>query len=158
MYCGTVPFTQSAWINTESYQEASSGKDCGLDKETSSMPDDKPQFERDEDFTALYANHVWFELSAWDVNMIFGQLDQSKGPSVVRQHTGMAVSWLQAKVMHHFLEINLAVHEAEQGQIKIPRNVLPPPIQPVDPSSDPAAVALNEKVREIRDRFIAENS
>jgi hypothetical protein len=123
------------------------------------MPDDKPQFERDEDFTALYANHVWLEASVWDLNMIFGQLDQAKGPNVVRQHTGMAVSWLEAKVLHHFLEINLAAHEAEQGQIKVPRSVLPPPIKPVGPEvSDPAVIAINKKVREIRDRFIAENS
>ncbi len=116
----------------------------------------QPEFERDEDFVFLYANHVWFENSAWDLNLIFGQLDQSKGPNSVRQHTAIAMSWMQAKLLAHFIEVNILIHEATDGKIHIPPNLRPTEIAPSSPEeeSDPIKKKTNLRIRELRKRFL----
>jgi hypothetical protein len=131
------------WRNSENMAE-----------ETSALS--QPEFERDEDFVFLYANHVWYDVSAWDLNLIFGQLDQSKGPNVVRQHTAIAMSWLQAKLFSHFVDVNIALYEARHGKIKIPPHLLPPPIPSLTPeeASDPVKKQINERMREVRESFL----
>ena len=48
-------------------------------------------YQRDEEFAYLYANNVRFESSAFDLKMIFGELDQSgKDGLTVIQHTARA--------------------------------------------------------------------
>ena len=110
-----------------------------------------PQFERDEDFVSLYANNVWHEVSAWDLKLIFGQLDQARTPNVVTQHTAMALSWLQAKLLIYYLQVDLAVYEAQYGKVVIPFAILPPPPGPLPPEmeNDPVAQASSERAREI---------
>lgn len=83
-------------------------------------------FERAEDFSSLYANHVRYESSVWDLKLIFGELDQSKGPSAVQQHTAISVSWLQAKLLAYFLAVNVTLHQAQNGNVQVPVSVLPP--------------------------------
>jgi hypothetical protein len=116
----------------------------------------KPAFERDEDFASLYANHVWYEISAWDLNLIWGQLDQTKGPNVVKQHTAIAISWLQAKLLAYFVNVNIAIYESRNGKIKIPPYLLPPQIPPLSPEeeSDPAKKQLNERLRALHESFL----
>ena len=110
-----------------------------------------PQFERDEDFVSLYANNIWHEVSAWDLKLIFGQLDQARTPNVVTQHTAMALSWLQVKLLIYYLQVDLAVYEAQYGKIVIPAAILPPPPGPLPPEmeNDPVAKASSERAREI---------
>lgn len=111
------------------------------------------RFERDEDFASLYANHVFYENSVWDMKLVFGQLDQSEGPNVVIQHTAVAVSWLQLKLMIYFLQVNLAVHEAQNGVVKVPTSVMPPIPEPLTPElqTDATARECREKIIELHE-------
>ncbi len=70
------------------------------------------------------ANNIWHEVSAWDLKLIFGQLDQARTPNVVTQHTAMALSWLQVKLLIYYLQIDLAVYEAQYGKVAIPAAIL----------------------------------
>jgi len=126
-----------------------------MDEETGATP--VQEFRRAEDFSSVYANNLQFELSAWDLKMIFGELDQRGGKVAVDQHTSVTLSWLQAKLLNFFLEINLAVHELEQGKIKIPKNLLPPvPAPPLGELADvPQAKPIFELITKMREEFIA---
>jgi len=105
--------------------------------------DEKPDTEqtnpfiRSEDFEERYSNNVQFEPSAWDLKLLFGQLDQSAGAeaTVVRQHTSMTITWVQAKILSYFLQVNIRAHEIDNGRIVVPTRVLPP---------DPEALPLEE--------------
>lgn len=97
-------------------------------------------FERDEDFAALYANNIRFETSVWDLKIIFGLLDQSTAKTVVRQHTAINIPWAQVKLMAYFLQMNVAVHEAENGRISMPPSIIPP--RP-DSFADKSAISDN---------------
>src|ERR1035437_6050805 len=83
-------------------------------------------FTKVEDFVTAYANNVQFEQNAWDIKMIFGELDQTGGKTnVVEQHTSITLSWAEAKVLSFFLRVQIAAHEIEDGKIQIPKRVLP---------------------------------
>ena len=116
----------------------------------------QPEFVKDEDFASLYANHVWFESSAWDLNLIFGQLEPSKGPNTVRQHTAIAISWMQAKLLAHFIEVNVVLHEGKSGKVEIPPYLRPPEISPLsaDEDTDPVRRETNRRLRDLRHRFL----
>lgn len=83
---------------------------------------------RVEDFASLYANNIRYETSAWDLKLIFGQLDQGDGPdkSFIEQHTAMSMAWPTARIMAYFLTANCAMQEFQNGAIQIPASVLPP--------------------------------
>jgi hypothetical protein len=85
-------------------------------------------FKRDEDFESLYANNVRFEPSVWDLKLLFGEIDQSSGQVIIDQHTAIAIPWMTAKLMAYFLEMNLVIYEADNGYIRLPRSVIPPPL------------------------------
>ena len=113
------------------------------------------KFERDEDFASFYANHVWYESSVWDLKLIFGQLDQSKGPNVITQHTAIALSWIQVKIMIYFLQVNLAIYEVHNGKVSIPASVVPPPPELTpELQKDPLAKAGREKVLQLHELLI----
>lgn len=116
------------------------------------------QFERDDDFVSLYANNICHEASAWDLKLIFGQLDQTRTPNVVTQHTAMALSWLQVKLLIYYLQVDLAAYEAEFGKIVIPAAILPPAPGPLPPEieNDPVAKASRERAKEIYSLWAAE--
>ena len=82
------------------------------------------KFEREEDFTTLYANNTQFEASAWDLKIIFGQLDQSKADALIQQHTAMTLSWTHAKLMAYFLLVNVIAQQARTGFISVPPAVI----------------------------------
>ena len=90
------------------------------------QPQTASVFERDEDFTALYANSVVAETSAWDMKVLFGILDQSSEPNKVIQHTSINLPWLQVKLLSYYLRANLAVHEKLIGKIIVPESIMPP--------------------------------
>jgi len=82
-----------------------------------------------DDIIPVYANNVRFEMTAWDLRILFGQLMPiSEGKGMVDWHTDVTIPWSQAKLMHLYLGINLALYERENGKITIPSAVLPAPI------------------------------
>jgi hypothetical protein len=83
-----------------------------------------PEETENEEFVSVYANNTRFEMTAWDLRIFFGQLM----PGVhgeVDWHTDVTIPWVQAKLMHLYLGINLGLYELENGKIKIPPGVLP---------------------------------
>jgi hypothetical protein len=105
------------------------------------------------DFDSVYANNARFEISVWDLKIVFGQLDQSSEKPVVDWHTAVTLPWVQAKLLSYYLQVNLAAYEAEQGRIRIPASVAPPEFPPVPPEleNNPQVQAVREfgcKLRE----------
>jgi hypothetical protein len=82
--------------------------------------------ERVEDFVSGYSNNVQFENSAWNLKILFGELDLSGPKPVIEQHTAITVSWVEAKLLAYFLQIQIAAHELENGKVQIPTKLLPP--------------------------------
>lgn len=93
-----------------------------------------PSLQPTEDFSSGYANSVFLEPSTWDLKMIFGQLDQSVEPNVVEQHTAITIPWAQAKILSHFLRVQLAAYEAVHGKVALHRGILPP--EPTVPTKE----------------------
>ena len=129
-----------------------------MEEPTNTRESEPVGFERDDEFVSLYANNVLFERSIWDLKMIFGQLDQYQGKVRVEQHTAITIPWVQAKLMNHFLSVNLAMYESENGQIQIPSILLPqaPGSLTEGPGdNDPQADAQIQLIRKLHDQFIA---
>ena len=111
----------------------------------------------------VYANNVKFELTVWDLRILFGQLlPMSEGIGQVDWHTDVTIPWAQAKLMNLYLEINIALYERENGKITIPAGVLPPlmssPPEGVDTSNPDAIKAfkmVQALVEEFRDRELS---
>jgi hypothetical protein len=115
---------------------------------------------RAEDFSSLYANNVRFESSVWDLRILFGELDQSaeQGKHVVELHTAIAIPWVQVKLMIYYLQLNLFLHEAENGKVRIAQRVFPPdpgPMPPKEFENDPTAKALHELVVKLHRELVA---
>ena len=73
-----------------------------------------------DDVVPVYANNVRFEMTAWDLRILFGQLmPNSEGKGQVDWHTDVTLPWAQAKLMHLYLGMNLTLYERENGQITI---------------------------------------
>jgi len=82
-----------------------------------------------DDVVPVYANNVRFEMTAWDLRMLFGQLMPiSEGRGQVDWHTDVTIPWAQAKLMHLYLGMNLTLYERENGKITIPVSVMPSPL------------------------------
>ncbi len=71
------------------------------------------------------ANNVHFEASAWDLKILFGQLNQSENPATVDQHTAITLAWPEAKVAAYYLLVQLISYERENGTISVPRTAIP---------------------------------
>lgn len=110
-----------------------------------------------EDVMPMYANNVRFEMSAWDLRMLFGQLAPG-GEAVVDYHTDVTIPWAQAKLMHLYLGINIMLYERQNGRIAIPSSVLPAtlasPPEGVETSSAESIETFQQvqkKIKEFRD-------
>ena len=110
-------------------------------------------------FEDVYANNSSFETSAWDLKLIFGQLDQtSRSKRVVNWHTAVTIPWAQAKIMAYYLAINVVFHEIQHGPIKVPSTVLPPfPREPLEEEGK-AAKDLVEMMRFYHEHIFGEQS
>lgn len=132
------------------------------EKQALPPPLQKPAgYRRDEEtFTFDYANNVYLESSAWDLKLIFGQLDQAEGAINVDQHTAITIPWPQAKVLIYFLKVHLLAYEIENGKIVVPKIALPPEPQP--PSGElkdnPIALRLYEIIKSMWQKLVAESS
>jgi len=91
--------------------------------------------------------------------LIFGQLDLGTGQGeVIALHTAMTLPWTTAKLLLHFLRLNIAIHELEAGKIRINPRVFPtepPPLTPEFENNEVAKAAREISLR-MRDEFIAE--
>ncbi|HYA24654.1 MAG TPA: hypothetical protein VEF05_10875, partial [Terriglobales bacterium] len=89
--------------------------------------------------------------------MVFGEIDWIENKPVIRQHTAMSISWLQAKILQYFLNFHVAAYEMVHGPIPVPSDVIPPP--PNAPTGDlannPTAQRIYEHVKKLREEFIA---
>lgn len=115
----------------------------------------RSQFTQIDEFSVSYANNVLLEASEWDLKLVFGQLDLSTGTPNVEQHTAITIPWLQAKLLHYFLGLNVALFEYQNGKIKIPLGLLPPAPPPLTPEqeADPAAKKLFDLAKKVHQEF-----
>src|ERR1039458_6259205 len=88
------------------------------------LPDDK--------FFEEYANNVFLEPTVWDLKLIFGNIDQAKGPNTVVQHSAIRLPWSQIKVGIYFLQFHLAVHEQLFGRVFVPKGIVNQPHPPTE--------------------------
>ena len=116
------------------------------------------KFERDENFESLYANNVQFESSVWDLQLVFGQLDQSiPKAAVVAQHTAITLPWPQATIAAYYLLINVIVQQSQNGPIQLPERVIPSRPDPSDPALDSVGKKLIEYLAWVHDQFFGPN-
>jgi hypothetical protein len=106
------------------------------------------QSTRSSDFSSIYANNVFFEASAWDLKIIFGELDQSSGTASIQQRAAVTVPWPQAKLMSFWLRVQVELAEATV-KAKIP--IRPDLLQ----QSDSSAIEFHEIYQRIRADFLA---
>jgi len=124
------------------------------------MPDEEkaqPKLERGENFISSYANSIGYEASAWDLKVIFGQIDQSSGATVVKQHLAVTIPWAQAKLTLFWLGMQVALMEEQTGKIPVRRDIIPPEPPPLttEQENDPAAKRFHEAYLTARARFLA---
>jgi len=89
--------------------------------------------------------------------MVFGELEIRDGVAVVQQHTAMSVTWLQAKLMHYYMSLQLAVFEMTHGKVAVSEGILPPePTPPTgDLENDPMAKQVYEHIKKAREQFMS---
>lgn len=114
-------------------------------------------YERLEDFFSLYANNFQIERTIFDLKLIFGQLSESGGKLHVEQHSSVTLPWIQAKLLMYFLQMNIAGFEFQNGKIKIPTDLLPPPLPPLSPEqeNDPKIRELLDLLKSLREQFVS---
>jgi hypothetical protein len=126
-----------------------------MPEQTNHAPAQQP-FELSEDFFSAYANQVRFETSAWDLKIVFGQVDQSRGTAVVEWHTAITIPWSQAKIGVYTLQAHVASFEAFYGKIQVPWDVVPaPPLAPTEEEAKqkPVVKAIYETILKLYEQF-----
>jgi hypothetical protein len=116
-----------------------------------------PKYERTDNFISIYANSAFFEASAWDLKIIFGQLDQGSQPIAVKQNLAVTIPWAQAKLALFWLRFQVEVMEEQTGKIPLRQDVIPiepPPLTP-DQEKDPSAKRIYEAYVRARTEFMA---
>ena len=110
-----------------------------------------------EEPVPMYANNTRFESTAWDLRLFFGQLAPGSGTEI-DWHTDITIPWPQAKILHLYLGINIALYEIENGKINIPKSVLPTPlIAPAEGAdmNDPLQAEFFQYIQRAVDEFRA---
>ena len=84
--------------------------------------------------------------------MNFGEFEVENNKATVEWHTSVKMGWPQAKHFCHFLRMNIAAFEAENGKIQIPKSVRPTPPSRLDeqqtnPTSEAVYQAINHHCR-----------
>jgi hypothetical protein len=117
----------------------------------------KPSYEKAPNFTTTYANSIILESSAWDLKLIFGQLDQSTVPHTVKQHLAVTIPWTQAKLLVFFLQAHVKGEELQDGKIYIRPELRPieMPAPTEEQASDPSFMQFYEFLTKLREQFIA---
>jgi hypothetical protein len=122
-------------------------------------PTDKPPlvYESAEEFYEAYANNVYFEASAWDLKLIFGQLDQSGGKVKIVQHSAITLPWTQVKLLSYWFRGQVEAHEHINGKIDMPPVILPPevPLTEEIKKSDPNAETVWTIFNRLRNELLS---
>jgi hypothetical protein len=130
--------------------------------DTSEVPQEVKSLDirRHENYENWYSNNVQYQQSEWDLKLVFGQLDWSDDHYVVEQHTAITMAWLQAKLMHYFLSVQLGAYEMSHGKIPIPAGAMPPEPQPPteEQAKEPFVNEMYQYMKERREQFMAEQS
>jgi hypothetical protein len=116
-----------------------------------------PEFRPTEDFSDVYANNINFEPTTFDLKILFGQLNQAFSPNIVEQHTAVTIAWAEAKLLLHFLNIQIAAYEQVNGRIALHPSVLPPAPNPPDEATvktEPKALEVYQTLKRIHDEFV----
>jgi hypothetical protein len=122
------------------------------------VPVPQATWELADEVYEAYANNVYYESSAWDLKLIFGQLDQTGGKVKIVQHSAITVPWPLVKIMIYWLRGQVEAHEKMNGKIEIPPALIPqalPPITEEIKKSDPNAEAVYAIFNRLRDEFVA---
>jgi hypothetical protein len=109
--------------------------------------------DRLEEITSDYANNTALEPTIWDLKLIFGEF--SERSRSIEWHTSITMPWAQAKLLSHYLQVNLAVREIDHGKIHIPETMVPqspPPLTP-EQETDPKAKAIFETIKKHNQDF-----
>jgi hypothetical protein len=115
------------------------------------------QFRRIEDFISRYANNVHFEISVWDLKLLFSELQQPPGePAFIQQHTAITLPWVQVKLLTLLLQVNITAHETANGKIIVPTSLLPPVSPPGPEITEPQTRAVLESMFNKFQELIAE--
>jgi hypothetical protein len=127
------------------------------------MPDDKVipaspdiEFQRAENFISLYSNNVNFEPTAWDIKIVFGQLDLVGGKGIARQQVAITIPWAQAKLALYYLRLQVAAMEMQSGKIAIRRDLIPPEPPQLTPEQEaiPSSRELRDLILKIREEYL----
>jgi hypothetical protein len=88
---------------------------------------------------------------------MFGEVDSDEKGLFVDQHTSISMPWLQAKIMHYYLTLQLGYYEIGHGKIQVPISVQPPEAEPPtgDLVNDASAMGLYEMVKAKRAELLA---
>jgi len=106
---------------------------------------------RSEDFFFDYANYVHMEHSAWDLKLVFGQLDQSATPASTELRSAITLPWLAVKVLAFYMTVNLRAFELTNGVIRVPKESLPAVLPPPTEEQLKTAPNLTEFVAEMNE-------
>jgi hypothetical protein len=111
----------------------------------------------DDIYREAYANNIYFEQSAWDLKLIFGQVDQREGKVTIRQHTAITLPWTQVKLLSYWLRGYVESYEGANGKIRISPAVIPPdPPPPTEEmrKADPNVDKIYELFRRLRNELL----
>jgi hypothetical protein len=125
--------------------------------EATAQPSAALKYERTDNFISAYANNAFFEPSAWDLKIIFGQLDQSPAGITIKQNIAVTIPWAQAKLALYWLRLQIEATEMDIGKIPLRKDLIPPEPPPLTPEQEnnPDAKKMHELVRKLREEFIA---
>jgi len=106
------------------------------------------QPEPEHEHWAAYANTVRSKITAWDLQIEFGQLRPELGSPIgkVDWHTEITIPWGLAKILLYYLQLNVMAIETEVGKIPVPKEVQPPEPPPLI-----AELAANETAKKVRE-------
>jgi hypothetical protein len=124
--------------------------------EASTQPGPTFESKKSDDFTSRYANNVQFEPTLFDLKVIFGSTDLSATPPTVRQHTAIALSWAEVKVLAYFLQAHLVGHETQVGRIVLVPDVVLPPTEEIPATATPWQRAAWKKIFDATNKLYQE--
>jgi hypothetical protein len=118
-----------------------------MDESSKQTNEDRP-----DEISTDYANNFAIEGTLWDLKALFGEYSgRSKS---VEWHTEITMPWATAKLLAHYLQVNVAIYEIENGKVRIPPSAIPAPPPPAR-EGDRAAQAVFNMLKEHWDRFVA---
>ncbi|HEY3929142.1 MAG TPA: DUF3467 domain-containing protein [Candidatus Koribacter sp.] len=91
------------------------------------------------DMRYTYANNVYFDTSAFDVKMMFGEMRRDSTSVFIRQDTSVTMTWEEAKITAIYLALNVIGHEDTHGPLCLKEGVRPAAV-----SADEARLPLRE--------------